>query len=118
MPRDGVRETCAQHHEFVLPLAFRSADCAPDCTIQTAQLRTRTGIHVAHPAHHRVRLIVEIQAVVDQLLEVDVEHHVRTAAVSTTITTIAIRTSAMRSTAIAAPISAAPWAAWSATRAI
>src|SRR5258708_22259712 len=71
MPRDGIRQSRAQHHELMLPFAFGSPHRAPHRIIQTSQLALGAGIHIAHTRHHRVRMIVQIQAVADQLFDVD-----------------------------------------------
>ena len=50
VPRDGVSQARAQHHELVLPLAFGRAHGAPHGAVQAAQLALGAGIHVAHAA--------------------------------------------------------------------
>src|SRR5262249_51651037 len=44
----------------------------PHGVIQPAQLALGTAVHIAHASHHRVRLIVEIQAVRDELFQFDI----------------------------------------------
>jgi hypothetical protein len=56
----------------VLPLAFWGAGGAADGIIEAAQLAFGSGIHVAHPAYHYVRLIVEIERIGNQLFDVHV----------------------------------------------
>jgi hypothetical protein len=65
MTRDGISQTSAQHHELMLPLAFRSANGAPDSIIKTPQLALGPRIHIPHAHNDDVRLIVEIKAVGD-----------------------------------------------------
>src|SRR3954447_18195571 len=71
MARNRVRQAGANHDKLVLALAFRSAGCPADGIVQSAQLTLRSGVHIAHPAHHNVRLVVEIQTITDQLVQVD-----------------------------------------------
>src|SRR5579885_1965418 len=71
MPRDGVGEPGAQHHKLMLLLVFRSPHRAPDGVVQPPQLALGARIHVAHARHDGVGLVVEIQAVGDQLIELD-----------------------------------------------
>src|SRR5436305_9790654 len=77
MPRDRIRQARTQHHEFVLPLALHSPNRAPHGVIQAPQLALRAGIHVAHPRNNHVSLIIQIQAIGDQFLELDVRLEVR-----------------------------------------
>ena len=61
-----------KHHELVLPFAFRRADGAAYGVVETPQLALGARIHVAHAHDDDVGLIVEIEAVGDQLFEFDV----------------------------------------------
>ncbi len=75
MARDGVRQTRAQHHELMLPLALGRAHRPPHRVIQAAELALGAGIHVAHAGHDGVRLVVQIQAVGDQFFQLDLRSH-------------------------------------------
>jgi hypothetical protein len=68
MPRDGVRQPGAQHHELMLPLGLRRPHRPPHSVVQAPQLALGAAIHIAHANHYRMRLIVEVQAVGNQLL--------------------------------------------------
>src|SRR5208283_546345 len=56
---------------LMLALALRGADGAADGAIEAAQLSLGAGIHIAHAADHRVRLVVEIKTVLDEFFQVD-----------------------------------------------
>src|ERR1700733_7398291 len=71
MARDGVRQPRAQHHKLVLPLAFRRPNCAPHGIVHPPQLALGAGIHVPHAHHYGVRLVIQIQAVGNQLFKLD-----------------------------------------------
>src|SRR5207244_3017755 len=76
-------------------LVLRSPRGAPHRVVETPQLAARTGIHVAHAAHHDVGLIIEIKAVGDELFEFDIRRAVETAlaaAISTTFGATALST--------------------------
>src|SRR5258708_30791343 len=111
MPRDGIRQSRAQHHELMLPLAFGSPHRAPHRVVQAAQLALGAGIHIAHARHHRVRMIVQIQAVADQLFDIDLRWTFKRPSATgtpagsiTTITTLAaIATMTTPSTILARP---------------
>src|SRR5580704_18525 len=55
----------------MLALAFGGARGAPHGIVEPAKLALGSGIHVAHAAHHDVGLIIQIQAIGDQLLDID-----------------------------------------------
>src|SRR5580692_7761807 len=55
----------------MLALAFGGARGAPDGIVEPAKLALGSGIHVAHAAHHDVGLIIQIEAIGDQLLDID-----------------------------------------------
>jgi hypothetical protein len=55
----------------VLPFFFGSARGAPDRVIETPQGAARAGVEIAHAADHDVGLVVQVEAVVDQFVEVD-----------------------------------------------
>src|ERR1035438_1870949 len=69
--RHGVGEGRAQHDELVLPLAFGGAYGAAYGAVEAPQLALGAGIHVAHAADNGVRLVVQVEAVADQLFEFD-----------------------------------------------
>ena len=71
MPRDRVSQARPQHHELVLPFVLGRARRPPHGVVKTPQLAARAGIQIAHAAHHHVRLVIQIQAVADQLFEID-----------------------------------------------
>jgi hypothetical protein len=72
MPRDGVGQPRAQHHKLMLPFGFRRTHGPADGIIQTPQLALGAAIHIPHANDHGMRLIVEVQAVGDQLLQFDI----------------------------------------------
>src|ERR1051325_3201908 len=112
MARDGVGQARAQHHEMMLALAFRSAHRAAHRIIKPAKLALGSRIHIAaHAHHHGMRLIIEIQTVVDQLLDVDigeaaVEGPAAAGAVATVFATAKVP-SAFARTISTGPVSAA-----------
>src|SRR5579884_3555928 len=114
--RDGVSEAGAQHDELVLALVFRRADGAADGVVQAAQLAAGSGIHVAHPADHGVRLVIQVQRVAHQLVEIDFGRAFGTAPVAAiaarppVVAPISAFALAARATIAAAAILAA-WAA-------
>src|SRR5262245_55038754 len=55
----------------MLPLALRGTHRAAHRAIQPAQLALGPRIHITHPAHYRVRLVVQIQTVADKFLQFD-----------------------------------------------
>src|SRR5215472_261220 len=71
MARDGVGQSGAQHYELVLALILGRAHSAANGVVQAAKLTFRAGIHVPHPAHDHVGLVVEIERVADQLVVID-----------------------------------------------
>ena len=77
--RDGVGEAGAQHDELVLAFVFRGAGGAAHGVIKAAQLAARAGIHIAHAADDDVGLVVEVEAVGDQLVEIDLGRTVEAA---------------------------------------
>src|SRR5438094_503828 len=92
MPRNRISQTRAQHDEMMLALTLGSANRAPHCVIEPAQLALGAGIHVAHASHHGVRLIVEIQAVGNQFFQLDLRRHLkRSAAAGTSFASIPTR---------------------------
>jgi hypothetical protein len=76
VPRDGVGQARAQHDEFMLALVLRGAVGATHGVVKPPQLALGARIHVAHAADYAVRLVVEIQAVGDQLLQLDLRRTV------------------------------------------
>ncbi len=68
---NGIGQPCSDHDEFMLAVAFRGAGGAPDCIVEPAKLALCAGIHIAHPAHNDMSLIVEIETVCDQFLDID-----------------------------------------------
>ena len=90
MARDGVGQTGAQHDELVLAFVLRRAGGPAHGVVEAAQLAARAGIHIAHAADDDVRLVVQVQAVADELFEFDLGRSVEAAlaaAVSATIAT-------------------------------
>jgi hypothetical protein len=84
VPRNRVREARAQHDEFMLAFALRRSGRATNRIVQTAQRAACAGIHIANPDNDGVRLIIEIEAVIDQLVEVNVlKSEIATAAAGT-----------------------------------
>src|SRR5215469_16947453 len=81
VPRDGVCQPRAQHDELVLPLALRRPHGPPHRAVQAAQLALGARIHVAHAADDGVRLVVQVEAVADELVELDFRRAFRTPAV-------------------------------------
>src|SRR5260370_2497951 len=71
VPRDRVRQPRPQHHELVLPLVLGSAIRPPHGIVQPPQLALGPRIHVPHAAHHAVRLVIQVQAVGNQFLELN-----------------------------------------------
>jgi len=86
--RDGVGETGAQHHELVLALILGRASGAAYGVVETAELAARAGIEIAHAADDDVSLVVEIEAVGDQLFEFDLGRAIETALAAGTATAI------------------------------
>src|SRR5258708_28829546 len=112
MARNGVSQPRAQHHELLLSLAFRCANCAAHCIVETPQLALGPGVHVAHAAYHSVRLVVEIQRIRDQLLDIHVGRAIEPGAVTATSPVVATVASAAAFTAFALwSTPAFPWAA-------
>src|SRR5260370_1718975 len=71
VPRDRVRQPRPQHHELVLPLVLGSAIRPPHGIVQPPQLTLGPRVHVPHAAHHAVRLVIQVQAIGDQFLELN-----------------------------------------------
>jgi hypothetical protein len=71
MARNGVGQARAHHHEFVLAFGFHSPRGPAHGVVETAQLAARAGIHIAHAAHNDVRLVVQVKAVGNQLVNID-----------------------------------------------
>ena len=69
---NGVGQSRTEHHELMLPFILWCAGGPAYRVVKPTQLTAGTGIHVAHPADHDVGLIVEIEAVGDELLDFDV----------------------------------------------
>src|SRR5579864_9382274 len=89
--RNGVREARAQHHELVLALIFGRPVSTAHGVVQPPQLALGGGVHIAHAADDAVRLIVQIEAVADQLLQIDLGRTFETgAAIVATVTTAVI----------------------------
>src|SRR6476646_4872786 len=55
----------------MLPLGFRRAHRSANSVIQAPQLALGAAIHIAHANHYGMRLIIQIQAVGNQLLQFD-----------------------------------------------
>src|ERR1035437_8113974 len=79
--RDGVGQAGAQHDELMLPLAFRRPDGTPYGTVETPELALGARIHVAHAAHDGMRLVVQVQAVADELFQLDLRRAFGTATI-------------------------------------
>src|SRR5258708_26031985 len=101
MARDGVSQPCAQHHELLLTLAFRCADRAAHCIVETPQLAFGPGVHVAPAAYHSVRLVVEIHRIRDQFLDIHVGRAFEPASIAPTPSLIATVASATAFTTFA-----------------
>src|SRR4051812_4908016 len=71
MTRDGVCQTRSNHHELVLPFRFGRAGGPPHCVVETPELALGAGIHVAHSADYDVRLIIQIEAIRDEFVQVN-----------------------------------------------
>lgn len=69
---NGVGQARTEHHELMLPFILWCAGGPAYRVVKPTQLTAGTGIHIAHPADHDVGLIVEIEAVGDELLDFDV----------------------------------------------
>ncbi len=113
MPRDGVGQAGAEHDELVLAFGFRSAGGAAHRVVEAAKLAAGTGIHVAHAADDDVGLVIEIEAVADELFKFDLGRTVEaafatpiTTTLPTPITTGTITTTVAPGTAITAGASA------------
>ena len=72
MPGNGIRQTRAQHDELMLTLALRRADGAAHGVVQPPELALGAAIHIPHAGDNGVRLIVEIQAVGNELFQFNV----------------------------------------------
>src|SRR5439155_24300799 len=81
---------------FMLPFAIGSAGCAAHRVVEAAQSAARAGIHIADADYDGVGLVIEIEAVVDQLFEVDILGEIE-AATTWAGTTIATRPAFARS---------------------
>ena len=68
---DRIGEPRPQHHECVLPLVHRRARGSSYRVIQTPQRAARARIQIAHAADYDMRLVIQIQAVANQLIEID-----------------------------------------------
>src|ERR1035437_339755 len=79
--RDGVGQAGAQHDELMLPLAFRRPHGTPYGTVETPELALGARIHVAHAAHDGMRLVVQVQAVADELFQLDLRRAFGTATI-------------------------------------
>jgi hypothetical protein len=78
VPGNRVSEARAQHHEGMLAFCFGRSGGSPHGVVKTPQLATRTGIQIAHTTHDNVRLVIQIQAVADQLVQIDLGRTFRT----------------------------------------
>jgi hypothetical protein len=67
----------------MLAFAFRGADGAAHRVIETAKLALGSGVHIAHAHDDDVGLVVEIEAVRDQLFELDIDGAVEGASAAT-----------------------------------
>src|ERR1035438_353091 len=103
MPRNRVCQPRPQHDERMLALILRGACGATDGVVQAPQGAAGAGIQIAHTAHYDVSLVVEIEAVVDQFVEIDLGRTFHAA--------VATRTS----TAVAMPSAITAWSAWTTT---
>src|SRR5262249_55810418 len=122
-----IGKTRAQHDELVLPLVFRSPDSAPDRAVKPPQLALGAGIHVAHPADDSMGLVIQVEAIGDQLIELNLRRAFRPAtiaapAVSTAFPSIATLTpiasvATFSPLARTSPFARGPVLAWRATRA-
>jgi hypothetical protein len=52
----------------MLPLGFGRSHRSPHGVVQPPQLAFGAAIHIAHANHHGMRLVVQVQAVRNQLL--------------------------------------------------
>src|ERR1035437_4244966 len=103
--RDGIGQAGAQHDELMLPLAFRRPHGTPYGTVETPELALGARIHIAHAAHDGMRLIVQVQAVADELFQLDFRRAFGTAAIESAPL-------AAISTVAACPTPAWPIPAW------
>src|SRR5688572_20215379 len=71
MPCDRISQSGTEHHELMLTLALRSAACPSDSVVQPAQLALRARIHVPHACDYAVGLVVQVKAIRNQLVKVD-----------------------------------------------
>src|SRR5579883_2236964 len=119
--RDGVGQSRAQHDKFVLAFTFRRADGTPHRAVEAAQLALGAGIHVAHAAHDRVRLIIQVEAVADELFELDFGRTFGTSAVEaarSAISTVAARSAISAAGPVAARSTISAGSAAAATRTV
>jgi hypothetical protein len=55
----------------MLAFGFRRSRRSPHRVVKTPQLAARAGIQIAHTAHHDVGLVIQVQAVANQLIEIN-----------------------------------------------
>ena len=95
----------------MLAIALRRSNRAPYGIVQPPQLALGSAVHVPHASHDSMRLVVQIQAVCDQLLQFDLRRTFKrtattgTAAFSTVASTVVPATlAASFGTATALPL--------------
>ena len=86
MARDGIRQSGAKHDELMLALILRRANGPTNSAIKPSELGAGGRIHVANSTDNGMRLVIEIEAVGNQLLEVDLLDFKTALAAGTTIT--------------------------------
>src|SRR5215217_4176435 len=89
MARDRIGKARSQHHKLVLLVAFGRLACAPHCVIETPELASGARVHVAHSRNDGMSLVIEIQAIGDQLVEVDFRGPFEPALAAATISPVA-----------------------------
>jgi hypothetical protein len=69
--RNGVSEAGSKHDEFVLAFIFGGSGGSTDGVVEAAQGAAGTGIHVAHAGDNDVGLVIEVEAIADELFNFD-----------------------------------------------
>src|SRR6187397_786708 len=75
---DCVGQARAQHNELMLAVALSGTAGPAHGIVKPAELALGAGIHIAQAIYDGMCLVVQIQAVANQLFELDIGSHVGT----------------------------------------
>jgi hypothetical protein len=79
---DGIGEARSKHDELVLTLVFGCAGSSAHGVVKAAKSTASAGIHIAHAGDDDVGLVVQVEAVSDELVDFDFGRAVTEAAAS------------------------------------